>query len=271
MALAGGPTLACVNRPREECSANVDPYIAHPELSLASTSKSPTGSLLREEYNMGSIQSYKSDFWTAGHCLSLLALSTATLGTGSCVDTRTHECDSGSLRCGVDQLCVSGHGQFEDHCAPRIPAEACIGLEEESACTYQGVSLGFCRQGSCVPAGCGNGFIDIALDEVCDDGNNDSSDGCSADCRSDEACGNRLIDLQVGERCDDGNALSHDGCASACQPEERVWKEVSFSAPPPRCGHAMAYDVARGRVVLFGGNDGARRNDTWGVEWQHLV
>ena len=34
--------------------------------------------------------------------------------------------------------------------------------------------------------------------------------------------------------------------------------------------HAMAYDVARGQVVLFGGWDGSCRNDTWvwdGTNW----
>lgn len=38
-------------------------------------------------------------------------------------------------------------------------------------------------------------------------------------------------------------------------------------APPPRSGHAMAYDVARQRLVVFGGrgDSSARLNDTW--EW----
>ena len=40
------------------------------------------------------------------------------------------------------------------------------------------------------------------------------------------------------------------------------------TSPPPRFGHAMAYDAARGRVVLFGGYDffsGLALADTW--EW----
>ncbi|MBX3357683.1 MAG: hypothetical protein KF745_04565 [Phycisphaeraceae bacterium] len=36
-------------------------------------------------------------------------------------------------------------------------------------------------------------------------------------------------------------------------------------APSARYGHAIAYDSARARTVLFGGFDGARRGDTW--EW----
>jgi len=46
------------------------------------------------------------------------------------------------------------------------------------------------------------------------------------------------------------------------------WKRVANDGPPARNRHAMAYDSARQRVVLFGGLDertGARLGDTW--EW----
>jgi hypothetical protein len=47
------------------------------------------------------------------------------------------------------------------------------------------------------------------------------------------------------------------------------WTRVGQGAPGPsaRMGTAMAYDAARGRIVLFGGLDAARNNlqDTW--EW----
>ena len=35
---------------------------------------------------------------------------------------------------------------------------------------------------SCVPAYCGDGFVQQGLEE-CDDGNNVDGDGCSADCK----------------------------------------------------------------------------------------
>jgi len=57
---------------------------------------------------------------------------------------------------------------------------------------------------------CGNG-IDGETGEECDDGNNESCDGCSSTCR-DEACGNGRIDC--GEVCDDGAAV--DECAGDC-------------------------------------------------------
>jgi hypothetical protein len=52
------------------------------------------------------------------------------------------------------------------------------------------------------------------------------------------------------------------------------WSQLPGSGPSPRAGHAMAYDAARDRVVLFGGNDGsAVLNDTWefdGTQWTFI-
>ena len=45
----------------------------------------------------------------------------------------------------------------------------------------------------CFSTKCGNGLLDVY--ELCDDGNNRSGDGCSADCRSDETCGNAIADF----------------------------------------------------------------------------
>jgi cysteine-rich repeat protein len=48
---------------------------------------------------------------------------------------------------------------------------------------------------------CGNGTLDPS--ETCDDGDQVSGDGCSADCRSEEVCGNGIVDAALGEQCDD--------------------------------------------------------------------
>ncbi|MGI5863171.1 MAG: DUF4215 domain-containing protein [Myxococcales bacterium] len=78
------------------------------------------------------------------------------------------------------------------------------------------------------PQECGDGFVDAP--EVCDDGNADPDDGCSADCRAIEpgfvcetagaacrqiVCGDSIIDAP--EVCDDGNANPDDGCAADCR------------------------------------------------------
>lgn len=62
---------------------------------------------------------------------------------------------------------------------------------------------------------CGDG-VQQGNDEVCDDGNTVSGDGCSADCRSDETCGNSIVDTAAGEMCDDGNTVDGDACRGDC-------------------------------------------------------
>jgi cysteine-rich repeat protein len=62
-------------------------------------------------------------------------------------------------------------------------------------------------------AQCGNTVPDEG--EVCDDGNNNSCDGCNADCtRVDAVCGDDT--RECGEQCDDGNTDSGDGCEADC-------------------------------------------------------
>jgi hypothetical protein len=57
------------------------------------------------------------------------------------------------------------------------------------------------------------------------------------------------------------------------------WTQVTTaSSPSARYTHAMAYDSVRGKVVMFGGNDGSGTsghfNDTWeydGVNWTQVT
>ncbi len=62
---------------------------------------------------------------------------------------------------------------------------------------------------------CGDG--QRADTEACDDGNQQSGDGCSADCSSTEACGNGLVDTVRSEQCDDGNSNNSDTCGNDCK------------------------------------------------------
>ena len=59
-----------------------------------------------------------------------------------------------------------------------------------------------CGGGDSSPV-CGDGVVDDG--EVCDDGNTMDGDGCSDGCSSLEICGNGIVDGAVGESCDDGN------------------------------------------------------------------
>jgi fibro-slime domain-containing protein len=79
--------------------------------------------------------------------------------------------------------------------------------------------------------GCGDGLIQVG--EVCDDGNSDPGDGCSADCTTveqDYACptpGQLCVSIVVcgdgvvngAETCDDGDVTVGDGCSDTCQVE----------------------------------------------------
>lgn len=50
----------------------------------------------------------------------------------------------------------------------------------------------------------------------------------------------------------------------------RQWAQRAIAVPSPRVEHAMVYDSARGRIVLFGGHRGVPLADTWefdGTQW----
>ncbi len=97
------------------------------------------------------------------------------------------------------------------------------------------------NQAVCITDNCGNGVVDQADGETCDDGNIIDGDGCSANCGSDETCGNGVVDTSVGEVCDDGNTVDNDGCAADCRSNER-------------CGNGNV-DADVGEVCDDGNND----------------
>lgn len=99
-----------------------------------------------------------------------------------------------------------------------------------------------CLEGECAPSVCGDGYVDVALGEECDDQNSTEGDGCENDCRftcrSDADCqdGNpcngeeRCIDAGFGKlcavaleplNCDRGQACTLYRCdPTASNPEE---------------------------------------------------
>jgi cysteine-rich repeat protein len=66
---------------------------------------------------------------------------------------------------------------------------------------------------SCVVERCGDGERNNRGREDCDDNNTQSGDGCSATCAF-EFCGNGT--REGAEACDDGNAQGGDGCTASC-------------------------------------------------------
>ena len=90
-----------------------------------------------------------------------------------------------------------------------------------------------CRAGStcaaaqlvCIDNGCGNGVVEYASGEICDDGNIVDGDGCSGDCLVLERCGDGKLEA---EECDMGRDNSIKPNA-LCRPDCRR----------PRCGDAI--------------------------------
>ncbi len=64
------------------------------------------------------------------------------------------------------------------------------------------------------PSVCGDGVVQAGA-EACDDGNLDSTDGCTATCQL-PRCGDGVVHLRRGEQCDDGNPYNDDGCTTLC-------------------------------------------------------
>ena len=72
-----------------------------------------------------------------------------------------------------------------------------------------------CRTDCTLPR-CGDGVVDGG--EECDDGNQESCDGCSRHCAIEPglACGDGIANPACGQYCDDGNAIAGDGCDPSC-------------------------------------------------------
>ncbi len=109
---------------------------------------------------------------------------------------------------------------------------------------------------------CGNGKVEGALKEQCDDGNYTDNDGCSScivdpgyGCVTDDKsgmsfcsplCGNGTRD--DGEDCDDGNATDGDGCDARCQIEPNY----TCSEQPSICNCNESYYGPNGEKKCYG-------------------
>ncbi len=61
------------------------------------------------------------------------------------------------------------------------------------------------------------------------------------------------------------NGSSYTNLSDTWEWDGSTWMLRATSGPTGRQGHAMAYDAARNRVVLYGGYDGDFKSDMW--EW----
>ena len=128
-------------------------------------------------------------------------------------------------------------------CQNATPNEPCNGGLCAAGMRCELSTVGHQTRMRCViPDVCGNGVPEPEIGEVCDDGNTDSGDGCSNDCKSDETCGNGVID--ANEACDDGNHISGDGCSKDCMSDETCGNGYTDKAKGEVCddGNTMSGD-----------------------------
>lgn len=187
-----------------------------------------------------------------------------------CDDGNFQGGDGCSADCLSNESCGNGYPDFDagELCDCGTNAAALPG-----GCVAENGAAGTTCTAGCDTIFCGNGVINPG--EACDDGNSAALDGCTPDCQSTEVCGNGYRDFLLGEECDDANITNHDGCTSRCTQELPQWTLLNRERiEVGRAAMTMAYDARRNRIVLFGGNSGEFKNDTWeydGSAWRQIV
>jgi cysteine-rich repeat protein len=183
-------------------------------------------------------------------------------------------CGDGSL---LAQGCAADGGAFRGICfayldsQPLVCEEACLGdlgCEPEEFCALR-FSSGL---GICLPDPvCGDGDLG-EIGEVCDDGDNDSGDGCSGDCQTveyDVICPAAPL-LAVGDTAGD-TATAWDGFQASCQ-LGLARAEVYRFAPPGRGRLRLTVDSPTLQVMSVraacedaGTEQACVSNDTFGA------
>ena len=117
---------------------------------------------------------------------------------GTCAATTAVSGDGCSAHCTLESVCGDGKVEGVEQCDPGSSAS--------------------CND-NCTLTVCGDGNVDVAVGEQCDDGLNNGTAGssCTKACTILTVCGNSMLEL--GEQCDDGGVVSGDGCSSTCRVE----------------------------------------------------
>ena len=164
-----------------------------------------------------------------------------------CDDGNTKDGDGCSKRCRIEQgaICSTNNIGSKSSCNAGSCGDGKIGKGE--LCD-NGSSTANGTDSKCYPncklitrnlSKCGDGNIDTANGEECDDGNQIGGDGCSPSCKVEAAfecfnngkanvctavCGDGItmwmLNGNAAEECDDGNNISGDGCSADCRIEK---------------------------------------------------
>jgi cysteine-rich repeat protein len=190
------------------------------------TTDSPTATSLDDGRN-GAMPGEGAET-SAGSKLPILTVEYGTVGP-ACIDGTT--CDDANP-CTTNDFCTDGV------CAGEAIEGPC---DDGDSCTTSDA----CVAGVCTGrTGCGDGVLDVACGETCDDGNTDAADGCSATCLSDTLQGRGkkpcLLEIAFGHpvRNSAGGVASPQECTDddpACDDDPT----------PGTCGFTVAACVGR--------------------------
>lgn len=132
------------------------------------------------------------------------------------------------------EFCDDGNTANNDGCNSNCE------VETGYTCTASATAPSVCQM-----LGCGDGIVQTAMNETCDDDNTATGDGCDATCHVETgwncdgasptvcvliACGNGLI--EGTEECDDGNLTSGDRCSMGCILESDVTESEPNDTTP---------------------------------------
>jgi MYXO-CTERM domain-containing protein len=154
-------------------------------------------------------------------------------GDGCGATCRLEVCGNGIVD--PDEVCDDGNVMGGDGCASDcFSDETCgngvVDAAAGEACDDGNTADGDgCQRGCALPS-CGDGVVDAG--EACDDGNTDDGDGCNATCTSDESCGNGVVDRAAGELCDEGDENGMEGPCGADCALVRVLPDAGAPAAP---------------------------------------
>lgn len=141
------------------------------------------------------------------------------LPAGSGFDANASASYAGEIQAGsgggMTELCDDGNTSNFDACTsacvPAVCGDGFVQASEGEECDTPAAWCVSCQRDNL--AACGDGTADPAIGEQCDDNNTTDGDGCSALCQT-EVCGDGI--LQPGEECDDGANGDEDGCTDTC-------------------------------------------------------
>jgi cysteine-rich repeat protein len=128
--------------------------------------------------------------------------------SGDCQSSET--CGNGYVDLAKGEQCDDGNLVNGDGCQASCKVPFCgdgiqdPGLFEDCDNGALNANVADLCRTTCRLPRCGDSVLDS--NEVCDDGNQLSADGCSFDCKSNETCGNGYLDPSQGEQCDDGDS-----------------------------------------------------------------